>query len=289
MSSFDERDAVPTAQRPGFARLHARTAMLKGAELLRRARVAGPAFRVYERLASLQFEHEEPLGPDGLSVPPPHLRMLVAGGPGRDDFLSSGELAARSIADLADRTGSALDQSEAVLDFGCGCGRIARHWAKLPAGMVHGCDYNDRLVRWTAANLPFVDAFRNELAPPLACSAERFDFVYAISVFTHLTGDLQHAWMAEVRRILRPGGRLLFTTHGHAFGEWMEDDMRVRFEAGEMVERFPETPGSNLCSTYHPPAWVRQHLLADGWDVRMLSEGGVPGLGLQDVYVAERK
>jgi hypothetical protein len=43
------------------------------------------------------------------------------------------------------------------------------------------------------------------------------DCIYAISVFTHLSAELQDLWMKELRRIVRPGGHLLITTHGESF------------------------------------------------------------------------
>ena len=39
---------------------------------------------------------------------------------------------------------------------------------------------------------------RNALAPPLAFDDESFDLVYALSVFTHLTAELQLAWRDEL-------------------------------------------------------------------------------------------
>jgi SAM-dependent methyltransferase len=41
-----------------------------------------------------------------------------------------------------------------------------------------------------------------------------FDLVVAVSVFTHLSLELQEFWIAEMRRIIRPGGYLIMSTHG---------------------------------------------------------------------------
>src|SRR5947208_884804 len=78
----------------------------------------------------------------------------------------------------------------------------------------------------------------NGLAPPLAFDDASFDLVYALSVFTHLTGDLQVAWRDELRRVLRPGGRLLITTHGRSYVPRLDVEERERFESGELVVRW---------------------------------------------------
>ena len=41
-----------------------------------------------------------------------------------------------------------------------------------------------------------------------------FDFVFGISVFTHLPEELQLEWLAELHRVTQPGGYLVLTTHG---------------------------------------------------------------------------
>jgi ubiquinone/menaquinone biosynthesis C-methylase UbiE len=48
--------------------------------------------------------------------------------------------------------------------------------------------------------------------PHLPFEDRHFGFVYAGSVFTHID-DLADAWFAELRRIVRPGGRLFVTVH----------------------------------------------------------------------------
>ena len=41
---------------------------------------------------------------------------------------------------------------------------------------------------------------------------DSFDVVYACSVFSHLPETLHLLWLAEIRRVLRPGGVLVATT-----------------------------------------------------------------------------
>jgi len=71
---------------------------------------------------------------------------------------------------------------------------------------VHGSDYNPRLVRWCRESLPFADFRVNGLQPPLPYADGELEFVYAISIFTHLTEALQDAWLQELARVLAPGG-----------------------------------------------------------------------------------
>ena len=101
-----------------------------------------------------------------------------------------------------------------MLDFGCGCGRVTRNWAGLSGVQVAGTDLSRPAVDWCRRHLPFARFEENGLEPPLVFDDESFDLVYALSVFTHLTADLQLAWRDELRRVLRPGGFLLVTTHG---------------------------------------------------------------------------
>jgi Methyltransferase domain len=123
---------------------------------------------------------------DGLPVPPPRLRVLVAGTPDQDWFLRGGKAQTDYLRELLAAHGRPMESFGSLLDFGWGCGRMLRWWRDL-TGEVHGCDYNVELVAWTRDHLPFAHTAVNELAPPLPYESERFDFLYALSIFTHLT------------------------------------------------------------------------------------------------------
>ena len=102
-----------------------------------------------------------------------------------------------------------------VLDFGCGAGRILRHFlAEAEVAEFHGSDIDRPSIDWLQRHLsPPLHLVTNDETPPLALEASTFDLVYATSVFTHIT-DHWAAWLLELRRILKPGGILIATFHG---------------------------------------------------------------------------
>src|SRR5580765_3709368 len=105
--------------------------------LLRRAGLLAPAYRTYERIRAARLpgsgSSATATAADGLPVPPARLIMRVAGTPDVKWFLESGRLAAESIHDALERAETPLDTVASILDFGCGCGRVIRSWARLDA------------------------------------------------------------------------------------------------------------------------------------------------------------
>jgi SAM-dependent methyltransferase len=257
--------------------------------LLGRLRLLRPAYRAYEALGALRAAgRRAPAAEDGLPVPPPRLIVRVAGTADAGWFLESGRLAATSITESLARHDRRVEELEALLDFGCGCGRVTRRWAGLGSTDVHGTDANEHAVAWCRPNLPFARFSSNRLAPPLAYANGSFDLVYALSVFTHLPEPLQLAWIHELERVLRPGGLLLLTTHGGHYRDRLSRDERAAFDAGRLVVRWPEGAGSNLCSAFHPPAYVKERL-AERLDLVEHVPEGAAGNPHQDLYLLRRR
>jgi SAM-dependent methyltransferase len=233
----------------------------------------------------------EATGADGLPVPPPEMVAMVAGWIQPQEFERYGKYAATWIAEMLARNGVEPRDLGTVLDFGCGCGRVIRHWPLITDGQLYGCDYNPRLVQWCSEHLPF-GAFRvNELEPPLPYDDDSFDFVYSLSIFTHLDAGLQRPWMEELARVVKPGGLLLATFHGRSRVEYMRTEGQYEriapgFEAGELVVIDSERAGSSECAAYHPERYIRE-VLGRGLELLDFSPGGA--LDIQQDAVLFRK
>jgi SAM-dependent methyltransferase len=270
----------------------ARRAGLAGTLLagLRAARLLGPAFRAYERWqtwTSARRRGGAAAGPDGLPLPPQRLVVLVAGPASVESFLRKGRLGADVVRDALARQGVAIATVGDVLDFGVGCGRVARHWHDLTGPRIHGCDINEELVAWTRANLPFVEARVTGLGPPLPYADGALDVAYALSVFTHLPEELQGAWAAELARVIRPGGHLVLSTHGRAYFDRLDAGERADFEADRLIVHYAELAGANLCSVFHSTAAVARQF-SDGFELVESVPEGARGNGRQDLHVLRR-
>jgi SAM-dependent methyltransferase len=148
------------------------------------------------------------------NLPDAERRFRVIGDRDARGFLVSGATDYQRIDRvLYEVAGRHLHQFAGVLDWGVGCGRIARHFPAAHARALTGCDIDRDNVDWCAANLPGSYA-ASRLVPPLPFESASFDVVSGVSVFTHMREPMQLAWLAELARVLRPGGFLLTTTHG---------------------------------------------------------------------------
>lgn len=177
-------------------------------------------------------------------VPPVHLRRRVHGADDLDSFLQVGETVAADVKRYA--AAAAVDGGSArVLDFGCGCCRVLRFVApEQPAWDIRASDLDGEAISWCRQNLAHLATFStNAPSPPLPFSDELFDFVYSISIFTHLPEDLQWAWLEELRRVTRPGGYLLLSTHGEGLFPLPRRGQRAIRKSGFYYCSFANTEG----------------------------------------------
>jgi len=110
-------------------------------------------------------------------------------------------------------TGRGFADFDSILDWGVGCGRVARYVLSKRHNHFTGCDVDRGNIAWCKDRLPgsFV---LSDMHPPLPFADGSFDLVYGISVFTHLNQELEALWLAELHRVVRPGGVVAVTIHG---------------------------------------------------------------------------
>jgi SAM-dependent methyltransferase len=264
--------------------------MLKWALLrtLERTPLLKPTFRFYEAATTLRTRGSREQRADELPLPPAYLRTLAAGTADPHWFLESGRRTAEIVQFTTGRHGLPLDSVAQMLDFGCGCGRVLRHWKDLTGPKIHGAEPNPQLADWCARSLPFAQISRSLPLPPLPYKSGSFDFIYAISVFTHLTEGAQLVWVEELRRLLSRSGLLVVSTHGDRYVGRLSPAERHSYDAGCLVVRRPRASGTNLCSVFHPRAYLEGRFAA-GFDVVELTTGGLEqGTPHQDLVVLRK-
>jgi len=147
-------------------------------------------------------------------------------------YFGSGYNSAMRCLQALQRCGFDFGAMQSVLEFGCGSGRIIRHFRNVRGLRLVGTDANPKPIAWCRANLRGIDFHINELRPPLAFAEnESFDLVYAFAVFTHIPMEWQQSWLEEIKRILRPGGYLWLTVSAaHDIARQLDAKARAKLE-----------------------------------------------------------
>ena len=112
-----------------------------------------------------------------------------------------------------------LKPGDSVLDVGCGTGTVAMVAKRQvgATGVVHGIDPSPEMIARAkkkaaraAADVTFAEAIVEALPYPDA----RFDVVLSTLMLHHLPRSARHACAREIRRVLKPGGRVLVVDFG---------------------------------------------------------------------------
>jgi SAM-dependent methyltransferase len=143
--------------------------------------------------------------------PPEDVHTMTRGALAAAGGLYEGDLLVDALAGV----GLDMQGVRSGLDFGCSSGRVLRALkAAYPDTHWQGCDPNGPAIAWASENLPGIDFFVNGDEPPLTLPDASLDLAYAISIWSHFEPGLGLRWFEEMRRVIRPGGHLLCTTHG---------------------------------------------------------------------------
>jgi SAM-dependent methyltransferase len=211
---------------------------------------------------------------------------------------------AMNVVDLIERAlaedGRTWEDVESWLDFGCGYGRVLRFLVeRVPPERVWASDVIREGVDFCAEEFGVHGLHSADEIGALRLG--RYDFVYAISVATHVTEENSTALLRLLGESLRPGGLLLFTTHG----QWSLDHIefygsrwvpqqaeiarRVR-ERGIAYEPYGYYADDNYGLTWHSERRVREtmaELHGDALDLVFFEPHGLDHH--QDVFVYRRR
>lgn len=174
-------------------------------------------------------------------------------GPG--EFMSVGQ----ELVELLRRE-AGLRRRDIVLDIGCGLGRVAIPLQRiLTKGTYEGFDVVPEIIEWDQANISrhsprfrfqLIDAASSSYNPQGADPSSAtfpypdrtFTLTMATSLFSHLMASATNRYLEESARVLKPGGRAIFTF-------FLLDDFarrRARLDSVHSAPRMPiddkETP-----------------------------------------------
>ena len=198
------------------------------------------------------------------------------------DHINLGRILAALVKDLC-----RLKSNDTVLDLGCGCGRIASHFATDGfSGQYHGLDIVKPMIDWCRDNISagypnfhfhhadldntYYRGGRGDAATykfPFADNT--FDVVFATSVFTHLVPGSARNYFNEIARVLRHGGRATFSFF------LLNDEWRAIVASGTAIQINFAHEFSEGCRVFDPDD--PEHIIAyeESHALKMIDQAGL--------------
>ena len=129
----------------------------------------------------------------------------------------------------------------ATLDVGCNCGELLLTCRQMyPAMSLSGVEINPSALEKARAALPDAELHGvGAVAMPFA--DESFDCVACIEVLEHIPAERREQALAEMRRVLRPGGRLILRVPHAGLFAWL-DPNNFRFRLPGLYRLRADSP-----------------------------------------------
>lgn len=108
-------------------------------------------------------------------------------------------------------TYAGLRNGMSVIDLGCGSGRLAVALSKRFSIEYCGLDIVQDLLTYAKSRTPANYHYIMNHSLTLPIPAQSVDFFSAFSVFTHLLPAESYLYLEDAMRVLRPGGRVVFS------------------------------------------------------------------------------
>lgn len=202
-------------------------------------------------------------------APPGWICQAFTANPSSHIYARSGKNAVKVFDSLLKKHGTDYRDLKSIFDFGCGAGRVLSHFNKSCDADLYGVDLHESAIKWCQTKLDWGNFGLGQQSPPLGFSNSQFDFIYAISVFTHLDEKMQDSWLEELNRLATPGAILILSYRGEDFIEKIIGPKRQKiinnaFETsgGFFFEEHTRWEGvfpSYYADAYHTHEYIKSH------------------------------
>lgn len=144
---------------------------------------------------------------------------------------------------------------EVGLNLGCGTGRVEHQWAHK-VKELHGVDFAEAMVRVARDRVrhPNVQFHQNDGKSLRIFPDNMFDFAWCELVFQHIPAELTCMYLAELHRVLKPGGRMCvqiprIEQYG---GDWDIGGMSQETASASPLKKFAKVEWLTASGGMHP-------------------------------------
>jgi SAM-dependent methyltransferase len=188
-----------------------------------------------------------------------------------------------------------------ILDLPCGHGRVLRYLTvAFPEAQITACDILRDGVDFCASTFGAIPVYSQDDPAKIPLGRDAFDLIWVGSLFTHLDADIWPRFLGMFRECLRPGGLLVFTTHGRntyykmlsgGLENWLPYYRRtaIRYQYERTGFGYVKFPGSDSYYgvSLSDPAWVLGQI-AQTKDMRTVHVSEKSWAAFQDVFACVR-
>jgi SAM-dependent methyltransferase len=183
---------------------------------------------------------------DLLPKMPPEISQRSSASRVGDETLKDGFAVYQLFRDLISQHRTPVAGCDAILDYGCGWGRVLRFFLRdLPGEKLWGVDLWKDQVDLARSTNPYCRFLTVNQNTPSQLPDETFDAVFAFSVFSHIDHETAGRLLEEFHRVLKPGGLVIVTTWGRGRAGYFDSVSKGRQSTWEnhynegMIRYFP--------------------------------------------------
>jgi hypothetical protein len=177
-------------------------------------------------------------------------------------YFEDGANSARQFTELLRKYCGQIRRRPQVLEFASGYGCVTRHLV-LDSGIdLESCDIHPAAIDFLQTRIG-VRTLQSSPFPETVSFPHQFDFVFALSFFSHMPITTWTRWLVRLTQSVRPGGAVAFTTRGVVGGMRPGDpeipEIGFRFMAtSEQLDLPTEEYGSMIVTE----TFVRRNVLS---------------------------